>query len=216
MDTKPWWQSKTIWGAAIASLATVLKLFHVNAELPPDLADQILNATTLGGTIFAFIGRLTAKTVISSTPPPANPNSPLMKIALVGGLLVIGYSFSGCSTTDIAKSPAGAAVISEVSNSVIDKGLNAGATKIDTGNPYLHALADGLRANEGKVLTSADVKKIASDYGDPANKSKFKTLALDVWKVIESAALQIGWTSATELAAQGLQKGATNPAPTAP
>jgi hypothetical protein len=123
---------------------------------------------------------------------------------------------SSCSTTDIAQSPIGASVIANTSNKVIDKGLNAGATRIDTGNPYLHALAEGLRANEGKILTADDVKKIAADYGDPNNKAKFKTLALDTWQIIKSAALKIGWSTATELAAQGIQKGATNPAPSTP
>lgn len=114
----------------------------------------------------------------------------------------------GCATTQLAATPLGAAVIAKTSNSVIDKGLNAGATKIDNGNPYLHALADGLRANEGKILTSEDVQKLAADYGDPANQHKFKSLALDVLNVIKGAAINIGWSAATELAAKGLQQGA--------
>lgn len=121
----------------------------------------------------------------------------------------LAFSLSGCTTTQIAKSPIGAAVIAKTSNSVIDKGLNAAATKIDTGNPYLHALAEGLRANEGKILTAADVQKIVTDYGDPNNPSKFKSLGWNVWEVIKTAAVNIGWSAATEFAAQGLQDGAT-------
>lgn len=127
-------------------------------------------------------------------------------ISLIAAFLAL--NFSSCTTTQVAKSPIGAAVIAKTSNSVIDKGLHAGATKIDTGNPYLHALAEGLRANEGKILTAADVQKIASDYGDPNQPNKFKTLGWNIWEVIKTASINIGWSAATELAAQGLQTGA--------
>lgn len=130
--------------------------------------------------------------------------------------IIVALFFSGCSAQQLAVSPIGAAVITKASNKVIDNGLNAGATKLDTGNPYLHSLATGLRSVEGKVLTSEDVKKIAENYGDPANQHKFKTLALDVWQVIRDAAVNIGWAAATELAAKGLQDGAVNPAPISP
>lgn len=116
---------------------------------------------------------------------------------------------SGCTSTQFASNPVGAQVIAKTANSVIDKGLHAGATKIDTGNPYLHSLAVGLRANEGKILTAADIQKIATDYGDPMQKEKFKTLAWNIWGIVKNAAINIGWSAATELAAQGIQDGAT-------
>lgn len=122
--------------------------------------------------------------------------------------LTLSIFFSGCSTTNVAKSPIGAAVIAKTSNIVIDKQLHAAATKLDTGNPYLHSLAVGLRAVEGQILTAEDIKKIAADYGDPHNQHKFKSLALNLWNVIKPAAINIGWAAATELAAVGLQQGA--------
>jgi protein-S-isoprenylcysteine O-methyltransferase Ste14 len=40
-DTKPWWQSRTIWVNVIASIFAVLAMFHVG--LPADLTqDQIV------------------------------------------------------------------------------------------------------------------------------------------------------------------------------
>lgn len=122
--------------------------------------------------------------------------------------LTLSLFFASCSTTNIAKSPIGAAVITKTSNIVIDKQLHAAATKLDTGNPYLHSLAVGLRSVEGQVLTSEDIKKIAADYGDPNNQHKFKSLAVNLWNIIKPAAIKIGWAAATELAAQGLQEGA--------
>lgn len=129
--------------------------------------------------------------------------------------LTLSLFFSACSTTNIAKSPIGASVIAKTSNSVIDKQLHAAATKLDTGNPYLHSLAVGLRAVEGQILTAEDIKKIAADYGDPSNKQKFKSLALNLWNVIKPAAINIGWAAATELAAVGLQQGAVASGPQA-
>ncbi len=143
----------------------------------------------------------------------ANPKVNLVPLALALFFLSL---LVGCTTTQVATSPIGAAVITKVSNNVIDQGLNAGVTRLETGNPYLHAVADGLRSVEGQVLTSADVTKIVNDYGDPSNKARFQTLAADVWGVIKTAAVKIGWIAAAEAAAQGLQSGALNPAQTTP
>jgi hypothetical protein len=133
------------------------------------------------------------------------------------------FFLPGCSTQNtaaiaqhFARTPAGSAIVAKASNTVIDQGLNAGATRIDTGNPYLHAVADGIRANEGKILTAEDVQKIVTDYGDPANAHKFKTVAADVWQIIKLAAYRIGWSAAEELAAQTLQTSAADPTPPSP
>lgn len=125
-------------------------------------------------------------------------------------LILISWLFVSCSTTDIAKTQVGATVIANASNKVVDLGLNAGATKIDTGNPYLHSIAVGIRANEGKLVTAADIQKLVIDYGDPNNKSTMKVLAKDLWSIVKSAAIKVGSSTALELAAQGLEKGATS------
>lgn len=115
---------------------------------------------------------------------------------------------SGDTIAKAAATPAGSAIIAQASNAVVNLGLNAGATRIETGNPYLHSIAVGLRANEGQIVTPADVQRIVHDYGDPANKSKMKVLAADLWTLIKGASGRIALSAATELAAQGLQAGA--------
>lgn len=216
MDTKPWWQSKTIWGVVVALVAQVLKSSGVDISAEsPQLIDGILNVISLIGTVLAIYGRVRASKLIKPKDDDTTVSGkPLYPLLLLGALCAL--ALQGCTATQLAQTPAGAAIITNASNSVIDKGLNAGATSLDTGNPYLHALADGLRSVEGQVLTSDDVKNIAAKYGDPANAHKFKTLALDVWQIIQREATKIGWAAATELAAQGIQDGATNPAPASP
>jgi hypothetical protein len=134
------------------------------------------------------------------------------KLLLVAVTLFIS---SACTTTQrnqtliqAASTPVGAAIVAKASNKVVDLGLNAGATKIDTGNPYLHSIAVGLRANEGQIVTSADVQKIVKDYGDPAKPDKMKDLAMNAWQLIKSASGKIALSAATELVAVGLQQGA--------
>lgn len=115
---------------------------------------------------------------------------------------------TGDTIAKAAATPAGAAIIAQASNAVVNLGLNAGATRIETGNPYLHSIAVGLRANEGQIVTPGDVQRIVHDYGDPKNTSKMKVLAADLWSLIKGASGRIALSAATELAAQGLQQGA--------
>ena len=67
LETKPWYQSKTIWGALIAMAAPLAR--HVGLDLP--LADQAELAdlmTVLAGTfgaLLALYGRLTATKGVS-------------------------------------------------------------------------------------------------------------------------------------------------------
>jgi len=117
--------------------------------------------------------------------------------------------FAKSDFATVAASPTGSAVIAKTVDDVIHKGLDATATGIDTGNPYLHSVADALRANPQAIVNPTDVQKLFVDYGDPNNKSKFKTLALDLWNVTKNAAIQYGSAKASELLASGLQIGAS-------
>lgn len=71
MDSKPWYQSKTIWGTLIAGVCLVLNLTGVGEVSPDDqstLTNNITDIAILGGQIvgivLAFIGRMKASTVI--------------------------------------------------------------------------------------------------------------------------------------------------------
>ena len=62
-DDKPFWQSKTIIGAAVAIVCTIVaSVFH--KVIAPDTQNQIvelvLELGQLGGGVIAIIGRLTA------------------------------------------------------------------------------------------------------------------------------------------------------------
>ncbi|MGV8935999.1 MAG: hypothetical protein ACOH2J_02690 [Allorhizobium sp.] len=66
IDSKAWYQSKTVWGALIAVAASVLRLAGV--ELGLDMQGQLADAAvTLAGTIgglLALYGRVAAKAAI--------------------------------------------------------------------------------------------------------------------------------------------------------
>lgn len=130
------------------------------------------------------------------------------------GLAIFVLSFlTGCAGTaqHLAATPAGSQIVSEAADKVIQKGLNAGADKLDsTGNPYLHSVADAIRANPDGIVDPAFVQKVFTDYGDPNNKAKFKTLAADVWTVAKEALKRFGKETAAELLAKGIQAGATS------
>jgi hypothetical protein len=69
MDTKPWWQSKTIWGGLVTALVAGLSLFHVNiSDLAPELTTGVLGTVGLIGTILVIVGRVKAAgTIITAT-----------------------------------------------------------------------------------------------------------------------------------------------------
>jgi hypothetical protein len=61
-NTKPWWQSRTVWAAAVTMLAG---LFHLTGiELSATLQDELVTLVTasaeIAAGIVAFIGRLKA------------------------------------------------------------------------------------------------------------------------------------------------------------
>lgn len=62
MDSKPWWQSKTIIGSAIAVLATVAGFFGVSlgADDQSQIVEIVSTLGAVGGSILAIVGRLTA------------------------------------------------------------------------------------------------------------------------------------------------------------
>lgn len=139
-------------------------------------------------------------------------------VALSAAALCLGGCayFTG-TAQHLAATPAGSEIVSKAADKVIQKGLNAGAARLDaTGNAYLHSVADALRSNPDGILDPAFVQKAFADYGDPNNKTKFKTLSLDIWNIAKEAAIRFGKANAAELLAKGLQDGATaGPKPTA-
>ncbi len=62
LDTKTWYQSRTIWGALVAGAASLGSLLGMS--IGPDeqtmLVDALLQAIGAGGAILAVIGRLSA------------------------------------------------------------------------------------------------------------------------------------------------------------
>jgi hypothetical protein len=64
--TKVWWQSKAVWGSAIAMVAGVVSLAGVqlDASLQDELASLLTGAGEVVGGALALYGRLTAKTVL--------------------------------------------------------------------------------------------------------------------------------------------------------
>lgn len=70
--TKTLLESKTFWGAALAGLAAILKLYHFDF-LPADQAaavDSVMTLIGVGGSLYAIYGRIVATKVILPPSPP--------------------------------------------------------------------------------------------------------------------------------------------------
>ena len=67
METKPWWQSKTVWGSAIALLAGIGTLIGLNldAALQDQLADLLVGLGSFIGGALAWYGRVKATTSLT-------------------------------------------------------------------------------------------------------------------------------------------------------
>ncbi|MFN7011130.1 MAG: hypothetical protein ACK4PN_13955 [Allorhizobium sp.] len=63
LDAKPWYQSKTVWGALIAIAAPLLKQAGVELGLAEqaNLADALTTIVGALGGVLAIYGRVTAK-----------------------------------------------------------------------------------------------------------------------------------------------------------
>ena len=61
-ELKPWYASKTIWSSLIAVCAAILAAFglHIDEPAQRQLAEAILQLVTVGASLFAVFGRLTA------------------------------------------------------------------------------------------------------------------------------------------------------------
>jgi len=61
-DTKPFWQSKTVIGGAVAVIASILAAFGhpVQADLQTALTDNVFNIVASVGAVLAIYGRFKA------------------------------------------------------------------------------------------------------------------------------------------------------------
>jgi len=68
-DTKPWWQSKGIWGGIVAGLGVLLNIFgyEFGAEDQANLLAQIDNIMMAVGVLLGLWGRITAKAKVTSS-----------------------------------------------------------------------------------------------------------------------------------------------------
>lgn len=162
MDTKPWLQSKTIWGGLLAILAGVIK-----TSRNIDVSDLVLTIgnnldgflAVIGG-IIAIIGRLRAKTAISST-PPLDPRSPLMKLLLLTS--VLGLLTSGCTSGPVYSSSPLAAVGADFTADA-SAALQAYADYRAGNESLTWALQQMFNAYALSAQTSSDVKALVAAW----------------------------------------------------
>lgn len=69
--TKPWWQSKTVWGSIIALLAGIATFagLKLDASLQDQLADLITGAANVAGGLIAWYGRVKAQSTLAWKAP---------------------------------------------------------------------------------------------------------------------------------------------------
>lgn len=64
LGSKPWWQSRTIWGALIVLIAQLARLVEIDVDVE-SLTDAALSVATLIGALLAWWGRLQAAQPVS-------------------------------------------------------------------------------------------------------------------------------------------------------
>ena len=66
VDEKNWYESRTIWGALVAILASLMGGFgfEFNQEIQNDLAETIIQLVAAFGALIALYGRLNATRII--------------------------------------------------------------------------------------------------------------------------------------------------------
>ncbi|EKV27545.1 hypothetical protein C882_1391 [Caenispirillum salinarum AK4] len=84
-QTKPWWQSRAVWGGIVALGATILQAINPQLQLDDEtrggLVDALLAVAQGAGALMAIYGRVAAKNRVSvrSGPqkdtPPTQPNA---------------------------------------------------------------------------------------------------------------------------------------------
>ena len=67
VDEKAWYESKTIWGALIAVVASAVSTlgYTIDASAQSELSDAVVQIVGALGAIIALYGRLTATRVIA-------------------------------------------------------------------------------------------------------------------------------------------------------
>ncbi len=98
LDTKFWWQSRTIWLQIVAALFAILSVFHI---LPVGIdQEQVVGAIMGGVAIVTLILRLRSTHIITSNtlPPGTGAAAKVSAIGLALGLL------SACATTGTSSS----------------------------------------------------------------------------------------------------------------
>jgi hypothetical protein len=70
--TKPWWQSKAVWGSIVALLAGAATLagLKLDATLQDQLAELITGAANVVGGLLAWYGRAKAASALSWSAKP--------------------------------------------------------------------------------------------------------------------------------------------------
>jgi hypothetical protein len=187
MDTKPWYQSKTIIagiGTFLTILVMVLKfIFNVDiSDQIPVLTNGLLAFLALVGSVVMIYGRLTAKTVISSDPPMPRIRGPLMP--LIAALMIPAVLFSSCAPGPVnANSPA--AVLGTHLATDAAQAVQA-FVEFQGGNTDMAwALSKGFIAYQDFIAGAADIKAIVKAW--TGNVPGSQTLADRLARIFGSA-----------------------------
>jgi hypothetical protein len=101
MNTKNWWESKTIWASFVSMLITVLGLIHVSisSATGADVTTWLATAGTLITSAIAIYGRAKATTVISpaASSKPSGTSLNAIILALLFPAFFLLSLLSGCA-----------------------------------------------------------------------------------------------------------------------
>ena len=123
MNTKPWYQSVTIWGALVTAAVTFIKNnFHVDLsdEVGP-ISDYVLATVQFIGVIVTIVGRFAAVQPI--TLGSTSPSVKLLPFALALGLGGACCSLVGCGAAPLPSTAGTTTASPTVTSSAIESAL---------------------------------------------------------------------------------------------
>jgi hypothetical protein len=172
MDTKPWYQSKTIWGVVVAFLAQILKPRGVDISAEsPQLVDGILNVVSFAATLFAIYGRIRASKLIKPKSDDTTVGGPLMHVLLAAAIIGCSLTLPSCVEGPVyPKSPV--AVVGDDFHKAAAEALQAYA-EYKAGNANITwALVKMFNAYSLYTKSAPDVKALITAWTGNAGDSQ--------------------------------------------
>ncbi len=207
METKPWFTSKTIWGAIFLLATTALRSSGVNID---DLSERVVEAIVNGlGLIMVIAGRFTSRTKLSTAAGAKAANAGFVVLLAMLAPLLLGLG--GCSSmTPQSKakwSATGSWLVAKATDVALSTVVAAAQSQGDAGKKanWLDSLGTGLRTQAVASFSGDDVRALVGIW--TPDKPHWESLAAQLAGLSKQAAA-LPPAQRAELLAQGVERAA--------